>query len=118
VLHSVLLSVTNIAAVSAAVEIARHEWAEGYRRLERERDDRRRYGTLREQVEAITAELRRRVGSDFTVAELAAEHRGADSWVREAVAELPPEAQWPAGVSIAADAAFHLYVRGARDYEP
>ncbi|HKP17981.1 MAG TPA: hypothetical protein VJT84_05830 [Gaiellaceae bacterium] len=104
--------------MSAAVEIARHEWAEGYRRLEREHEDRRRYGALHAQVEAIMAELRRRIGSDFTVAELAAEHRGADSWAREAVAELPADAQWPAGVSIATDAAFHLYVRGARDYEP
>jgi hypothetical protein len=104
--------------VSAAVEIARHEWAEGYRRLERERDDRRRYRTLHEQVDAITAQLRRRIGADFTVSELAAEHRDADAWVREAVADLPPGAQWPAGIAIATDAAFHLYARGARDYEP
>jgi hypothetical protein len=104
--------------VSAAVEIARHEWAEGHRRLEGERNDRHRYGTLHAQVEAITAELRRRIGSDFTVAELAAEHRAADHWVRAAVAELPAPAQWPAGTAIATDAAFYLYARGARDYRP
>jgi hypothetical protein len=104
--------------VSAAVEIARHEWAEGYRRLQRERGDPRRYRTLHAQVDAITAQLRRRIGADFTVAELAAEHRGADAWVLAAVAELPPAAQWPPGIAIATDAAFHLYARSARDYEP
>jgi len=101
-----------------AAELARQEWAEGYRRLESERDDRRRYRILLTQVEAITDQLRRRLGSVFTVAELAAEYRRADGWVAEALAELAPELRYPAGVSVATDAAFHLYVRGARDYVP
>jgi hypothetical protein len=104
--------------VSATVEIARHEWAEGYRRVEAERGDPRRYRILHAQVDAITEQLRRRVGTDFTVSELAAEHRRADPWVQAAVAELPPAVRWPAGIAIATDAAFHVYARGARDYEP
>jgi len=101
-----------------AAELARQEWSEGYRRLESEREDRGRYRILLAQVEAITDELRRRIGSVFTVSELAAEYRRADAWVAEALGELPPELRYPAGVSVATDAAFHLYVRGARDYVP
>jgi hypothetical protein len=101
-----------------AAELARQEWADGYRRLESEREDRRRYRILLAQVEAITDELRRRIGSVFTVDELAAEYRRSDAWVAEALAELHPELRYPAGARVATDAAFHLYVRGARDYLP
>ena len=101
-----------------AAKIAKQEWADGYRRLEAERDNRQRYRTLLAQVEGVVEQLRRRLGSVYTVEELAAEYRASESWVRDALAELPPEAQWPPGASIATDAAFHLYARGARDYEP
>jgi hypothetical protein len=101
-----------------AAELARHEWAAGYRRLEDEREHGARYRRLLDHVEAISGELRRRVGSVFTISELAAEYKRADDWVPQALAGLPPEAHYPAGVSLATDAAFHLYARGARDYEP
>jgi hypothetical protein len=101
-----------------AQEVTRQEWAAGYRRLEDERENRTRYRLLLAQVERISVELRRRIGSVFTIAELAAEYRHSDGWAAEALAELPPEAQYPAGVAVATDAAFHLYARGARDYEP
>jgi hypothetical protein len=102
----------------AAAELVRQEWADGYRRLEAERDNGTRYRTLHAQVDAVTEQLRRRVGSLYTLAELAAEYRRSESWVRDAIAELPPPARWPPGVSVATDAAFYLYARGARDYEP
>jgi hypothetical protein len=104
--------------VSTLVEIARQEWAEGHRRLEAERANPARYRILRGQVDVVLDGLSRRIGSAFTIEELAAEYRHAESWVRAAVAELPPEAQWPPGLTVAADAAFHLYARGAQDYEP
>ena len=63
-------------------------------------------------------QLRRRIGAVFTLAELAAEYRRSESWVRAAIAELPSEAQWQPGLTTATDAAFHLYARGAQDYEP
>jgi hypothetical protein len=104
--------------VTSAAELARQEWAEGNRRLEAEREHPARYRLLHLQVDAVTEQLRRRLGSVFTLAELAAEYRRAESWVRGAIAELPPESRWLPGVTIAADAAFHLYARAARDYEP
>ena len=104
--------------VSTMIETARQEWAEGHRRLEAERRRPARYSLLREQLDAVTDQLRRRVGGVYTLSELADEYRRSESWVREAIAELPRAAQWPPGVMTAADAAFHLYSRGARDYEP
>jgi hypothetical protein len=102
----------------ATAELARQEWAEGYRRLESEREEPPRYRALLAQSGAIADELRRRIGSVFTLAELAEEYSGADTWVAEALAALPLEVRYPAGVSVATDAAFHLYARGARDYAP
>jgi hypothetical protein len=104
--------------VTPAVEIARQEWAEGHRRLEAERERPARYRRLHAQVEVVTEQLRRRLGSVFTLEELAAEYRRAEPWVQETVAELPTDEQWPPGLTTATDAAFHLYARGARDYEP
>jgi hypothetical protein len=104
--------------VRAAVETARQEWADGHRRLEAEREDAVRYRRLLAQLDAVTEQLRRRLGSVFTLEELASEYRRAEPWVQDAIAELPPAEQWPPGSTTATDAAFHLYARGARDYEP
>ena len=113
-----LLQRPKLESGAVAADLARHEWAAGYRRLQDERENGTRYRVLLAQVAGISDELRRRVGSVFTISELASEYRRADDWVPHALAELPPEAQYPAGISLATDAAFHLYARGARDYEP
>jgi hypothetical protein len=102
----------------AATEVSRQEWADGYRRLASERENGDRYRRLLAQTEAITDELRRRIGSVFTLAELAAEYRGSETWVAGALEQLPREAQYLPDMAVATDAAFHLYARGARDYVP
>lgn len=104
--------------MSTVVEIARQQWAEGRRRLETERSNPARYRLLLAQTEAVTDELRRRLGGIFTLAELADAYRDADPWIRDVVAELAPGSEWAPGLTTAADAAFHRYARGARDYEP
>jgi hypothetical protein len=104
--------------MSTMVQTARQEWKEGYRRLEAERENPGRYRLLHEQVDAVTEELRRRIGTVFMLAELVEEYRRSDPWVHAVIAELPAAAQWPAGMTTAADAAFHLYARGAQDYAP
>ena len=63
-------------------------------------------------------ELRRRVGGTFTLAELAAAYADAERWVRAVVADRAPVPSWPRFLSVVQDAAFHLYARGAIDYEP
>jgi hypothetical protein len=103
--------------VSVQLETARHQWEEGYRRLEAAIGDPSRYERLSAQVEAMTEELRRRLGQIFTLRELAEEYARAERWSRDVspVAVPPPR---PGDLSTAEDAAFHLYARGARDYEP
>jgi hypothetical protein len=104
--------------VSVVVETARAEWEEGHRRLEELAGDRRRHRQLLEQVEAVLDELAKRVGATFTLAELARAYADADGWVREVVAERAASPGWPRTLTIVENAAFHVYQRGAVDYEP
>ena len=99
-----------------SLDLVRHEWEDGQRRLEAERGDPRRYRQLLDQVDVVTGELRRRVGGTFTLAELAAAYRDADSWARQAVSDRAPGPGWPRDLSLVLAAAFHAYQRGASDY--
>ena len=104
--------------MSVSVDAVRREWEQGDRRLEALATDRRAYAALLEQVDVLVDELRRRVGQTFTLAELAEAYAGAERWSRDAVAERAPGPGWARTLSIAEDAAFHRYQRGAIDYEP
>ena len=110
--------------------VARYQWDEGTRRLAAAQADPARYRALAAVVDAVTDELRRRVGQTFTLAELADAYQGAEDWVRDVVvaAAAPGDAgdeqaspsRW-VGVgdtSLVQDAAFGQYARGAADYRP
>jgi len=100
------------------LEATRHEWEEGYRRLEAAAADRLRYARLLADLELVLDGLRRRIGQTFTLDDLAAAYPDADRWVQETLAEREPAPGWPARVTTVQDAAFHLYSRGAVDYRP
>jgi len=100
-----------------SAELVQQEWEEGERRLEAERDDRRRYETLLRQIEIVTEELRKQVGQVFTLDELARAYRTADRWAREVVEEREPSPGWPRDLALVLAAAFHGYQRGATDYQ-
>ncbi len=100
------------------VESARRDWEDGYRRLLAETEDGAARERLLRQVDVVTEELRKRLGSTFTLAELARTYSGADAWAREAVEERAPGPGWPRTLAFVGDAAFYLYARGAIDYEP
>ena len=100
-----------------ATELVQQEWEEGGRRLEAERDDRRRYERLLEQVEVVLEELRRNVGQTYTLTELAAAYRDAERWARGAVEDRAPSSGWPRDLALVVAAAFHAYQRGAVDYQ-
>jgi hypothetical protein len=102
----------------ADVDSARRDWEDGYRRMAADAADSAVAERLHRQLDAITAELRKRIGATFTLAELADAYADSDRWVREAVEERAPVAGWPRTVSVVGDAAFHLYARGAVDYVP
>ena len=106
------------ARVSPEVENARQEWEESHRLLESHARDAAGYARLLEQVEAVTAELRRRVGQTFTLADLARAYGDADRWVRDVLAETAPPSGWVRTLVVVEGAAFHLYARGAVDYVP
>jgi hypothetical protein len=102
----------------AAIESARREWADGHRRLLEESRERGARERLHAQVDAVTNELRRRVGGVFTLAELADEYGRAEAWSRRVVEEHAPAPGWLRTLSVVEAAAFHLYARGAIDYRP
>jgi hypothetical protein len=102
--------------VDGSVELARQQWAEGHRRFVGTQEPA--HTRLLEQVEVVTEELRARIGKTFTLAELAEAYGGADGWAYAAVEEHAESPDWLSSASTAADAAFHLYARGARDYRP
>lgn len=102
------------------LDSARFQWEEGRRRLEATAGQTARYRHLSELVDAVSDELRRRVGQTFTLAELAAVYAGAEDWVRDVIVRTAP-ARARAGIrdtALVQDAAFGQYARGATDYEP
>ena len=102
----------------AEVESARREWEEGHRRLQDEARREPAPERLLAQVDAVAAELRRRVGGTFTLRELATAYGEAERWSRDAVAERAAAPGWPRTLSLVEAAAFHEYSRGAQDYDP
>lgn len=102
----------------ADVESARRDWAEGWRRLQEESREPLTAERLDLQLAVVTDELRRRVGGTFTLAELAGAYVDSERWAREVVSDRAAVPSWPRFVSVVQDAAFHLYARGAIDYEP
>lgn len=104
--------------MSRDVESSRRDWEEAFRRYETELRDPVQAERLREQLTLLREELRKRIGSTFTLAELADEYRGSEVWAREVVSERAPAPGWPRTLSTVEGAAFHLHSRGAVDYEP
>jgi len=95
----------------------RIEWEDAYRRFVDAPQDPAHEADLLAELEAIAAELRKRVGGVFTLAELADEYALADTWARHVLSELGV-AGWVRTLSLVEGAAFHLYSRGATDYTP
>jgi hypothetical protein len=102
----------------AELDSARREWQDGYSRLLAEAREGDAGDRLFAQVDAVAAELRRRVGGVFTLRELAAAYARSEEWSRAVVSEQAAAPGWPRTLSLVEAAAFHLYARGAQDYQP
>jgi hypothetical protein len=101
---------------SYPLENAILQWEEGYRALKAERRDTPAYRALGRAVVAIEDELRRRLGSSFSIEELAALYREQGDWALElAMSALPDESHFSDTATII-DAAFYLYMREAVDF--
>ena len=102
----------------SAVEVTRHEWEDGTRRLEETRDDVRRYHQLLQLLDLVVGELRKRVGQTYTLEELAAAYGEAETWARELLDERAALPSWPRELTTVLAAAFDAYQLGALDYTP
>lgn len=102
--------------MSASTESAKQEWEQAYRSFA-DVTDPALEERLARQVEAITTELRRRVGGTFTIGELVDEYVRADVWTRDVLSEQGTR-EWPRTLALAEGAAFHLFARSAVDYDP
>jgi hypothetical protein len=100
------------------VELARQQWQDGSRRVERTRADPQAYVRLTRQVESVVGQLRARLGQVYTLEELAVAYDDAVEWARDALDETLPEDAPPPDAALVTDAAFHVYARGASDYAP
>jgi hypothetical protein len=107
-----------LASGIVSIQTARTDWERGFCELEAQKSDRRRYARLLDAVDAVTAELRARIGQTFTVQQLVDAYADVDRWGRDAVAERAPYDGWPRDLALVEDAAFHLYARGALDFQP
>jgi hypothetical protein len=93
-----------------AIENALFQWEEGARRLRDAEEPERRL--LERARDEVLEELRRRLGSTFTVPELADLYAGDTGWAWRIAQDRAPGGQAAAVV----DAAFGRYAREASDY--
>lgn len=95
-------------------ENAFQQWRAGERRLAAAPPDRRR--ALDRVVDAILAQLRRRLGGAFTVGELVDLYDRGTGWTLGIATAVAPESPWAWEADTVADAAFARYVQAAVDY--
>jgi hypothetical protein len=102
--------------VGGLIDNAIFQWEEGYRRLQDARSDPRSYRVLGRVVVAVEDELRKRLGSSFSIEELAGVYRQDIDWdVELSMRRVPPDsASWDSSTVV--DAAFYLYMREASDF--
>jgi hypothetical protein len=102
--------------VSYSVESAVLQWEEGYRRLDAARSDPRVHRALGRAVVAVEDELRKRLGSTFSIKELAELYRDDSDWGLALTIDTLPDRSELWDSSTVVDAAFYLYMREASDF--
>ena len=95
-------------------ETAVFDWRAGERRVQETPPDERL--AMERVIEAIVAELRRRIGITFTTDELAARYDEGTDWCLDLAQRVAPDAPWAWEAATVVDASFHRYLRGATDY--
>ena len=103
--------------MAAPVENAVLQWEDGYARVRAARaEDGARQHALGRVVIAVERELRKRLGSRFSVGELAALYRDQGETLLDRATVWMSEDEPLADASAACDAAFYLYMREASDF--
>jgi hypothetical protein len=95
-------------------ENAIYQWHQGERRLGAAPPERR---AVQERiVDALVAELRRRLGGRFSAEELAELYGRGTAWCLQLAMATAPADPWAWDSGIVVDAAFGRYLREAADY--
>ena len=100
--------------VSVPYETAREQWEAGMERLDDAHPDEQ--ATLERVTREIQNELRRRLGSRFTLDELVDLYDEGTGWCTDLAVEVAPDAPFAWDARVVADAAFGRYARAAADY--
>jgi hypothetical protein len=95
-------------------ETAVFDWRAGDRRVHDAAPDERL--ALERVIDALVAELRRRIGITFTADELADHYDSGTDWTLDVAQRVAPDAPWAWDASVVTDAAFHRFLREATDY--
>jgi hypothetical protein len=102
--------------VSFAIDNAILQWEEGYRTIDAARSRGPEFRALGRAVVLVQDELRKRLGSSFTVAELASLYRASTDWALDLAMRVSVDEKPPIDSSAVVDAAFYLYMREASDF--
>jgi hypothetical protein len=95
-------------------ETANYQWQQGERRLAAAPAERR--APLERVIDALVAELRRRLGGRFSTDELVELYEQGASWCLQIAMKLAPEDPWAWEAGVVVDAAFARYLRDAADF--
>ncbi|HWX45463.1 MAG TPA: hypothetical protein VNY52_09095 [Solirubrobacteraceae bacterium] len=95
-------------------ENAIYQWQQGERRLKQAPPERR--VLLERVIEALVAELRRRLGGRFSAEELTQQYSRGTSWCLQLAMATAPDDPWAWDSAVVVDAAFGRYLREAVDY--
>lgn len=95
-------------------ENAIYQWQQGERRLQRASLEQT--PLLERVIDALVAELRRRLGGRFAAQELVELYDAGTSWCLQVAMKLAPEQPWAWEAGVVVDAAFARYLREAADY--
>jgi hypothetical protein len=95
-------------------ESAIYQWQQGERRLKASPAERA--SLLERVIDALVAELRRRLGGRFSTEELVNLYDGGTSWCLQVAMKQAPEDPWAWEAGVVVDAAFARYLREAADY--
>ena len=95
-------------------ETAIYQWQQGERRLSAATAERQ--VVMERVIDALVAELRRRLGGRFAAEELVDLYETGTAWCLQTAMKVAPEAPWAWEAGVVADAAFARYLREAADY--
>jgi len=95
-------------------ENAIYQWQQGERRVQAAPTERE--PLLERVIDALVAELRRRLGGRFYAEELVELYDRGTGWCLQVAMKVAPVDPWAWEAGVVADAAFARYLREAADY--